>query len=189
MQGLLALLLKELIPQLIPVLIDALKSKPKLPSVIVPVLPPGFEEEDIINPKPVPVPVVPAKPIFSASQLNVMDVNGEAYNPGNAINWGSYIRLDSNPKDEKGDPLPKEELAQVESIEWKSLWDGEPDKEGFCHINVGGNLWNQSNGYAVSAKVFLEGRDANRHTLDFWVTYHLKSGKTVDSNEVRFQVD
>lgn len=154
---------------------------------------PSVVEEPLVNPPP-SAPVPPAQ-VFSASQLNVLDVNGEEYNPVNAINWGSYIRLDSNPKDQFGKPLAKELIdpaspqCVVQSIEWKSLWDGAPDKAGKCHLNVGGNLYNNSNGYAISAKVFKEGEDDKRHTLDVWVTYHLKAGGTVDSNEVRFQVD
>jgi hypothetical protein len=169
------------------------QTKPALPKVA---------EEPLVNPPVVPAPPAPAPaPIFAASQLNIMDVNGEEYNPLNAIGWGSYVRYDSNPKDETGAPLPAEELAQVGSIEWKSLWDGSPDTAGFHHVNVGGALYAKSNGYACSLKVFKEGEDAKRHkvfkegedakrhTLDVWVTYHLKGGGTVDSNEVRVFVD
>ena len=54
---------------------------------------------------------------------------------------------------------------------------------------MGGNLHNKSNGYAVSVKVFKEGNDGKRHTLDVWVSYHMLDGRVVDSNEVRFAVD
>jgi len=186
-------LIQGLMAQLMGLLGGLFNKKKKDPIVVVnPTLPPGFEEEEIIAP-PKPVPVV--EKIFSASQLNIMDVNGEGYNPNNAVGWGSYLRYDSNPKDQFGSPLPFELIdpaspkCVVDKVEWKALWDGEPGSHSF-HINVGGNLWNNSNGYAVSLKIFKEDTEDNkRHTLDVWVTYHLKNGGTVDSNEVRVEVD
>ena len=191
-------------PQLLALLPEILKALPAILALIERFAPerpgiagpgprpvPPIEEEPIVAPvKPIPTPETK---VFTSSRLDVMDVNGEPYNPLNAIGWGSYIRLDSNPKDQFGSPLPAEQIRPetgvVEKIEWRSTWDGEADTEENHHENVGGRLYNESNGYAISCKVFKENEDARRHSLDVWVTYHLKDGRKVDSNEVRLLVD
>ena len=151
--------------------------------------PPAADRPTPLVEEDIPAPKKPDPIIFFASQLDVMDVNGEPYNPVNAINWGSYVRFDSNPKDQYGKPLPAEMLSEIESLEWKHTWDGEPDRQEFAHINVGGALYQKSNGLAVSAKVFKEGEDAKRHAWAVWLTYHLKGGRTVDTNEITLMVD
>jgi len=165
--------------------------KPSTSAPVVPLAPIPFEEEPMVSPPS--VPAAPA-PVFSASQLDVMDVNGEPYHPESAINWGSYIRFDSNPKDQFGAPLPADQIdpttGVVSELEWRSTWDGEGGERPEFHVNVGGNLYNQSNGYACSVKVFKHGvEDNKRHVLDVYVRYTLKDGRVVESNEVRIEVD
>lgn len=143
---------------------------------------PPVEEEPIEPPKPEAV-------VFFSSQLNVMDVNGEAWDGVSAIGWGSYVRLDSNPKDQFGRPLPAAQLAEIESVEWRTTWDGEKAPEDVARPNVGGALYNKSNGLACSGKVFKEAEDAKRHAWAWYLRYNLKGGRVVETNEITFPVD
>lgn len=187
-------MLIENLPGLIMQLIALFAKKPGEPTK------PVIEEEPIISPVPPKEPV--PDPIFSASKLNIMDITGTENPPsvdealaGNACGWGSYIRFDSNPKDQFGNPLPFELIdpnnpkCVVSSIEWRSTWDGEGGSRPEFSMNEKGNLWNKSNGYACALKVHKEAENKERHVLAVWVRYKMKDGRTVDSNEISLYID
>lgn len=204
-QTLLPVLIQNL-PQLIAQLIELFKPKPTAPTRPTP---PVVIEEPIIVTPPTPQPA----PVFTSSQLNILDITGTEHPPtveealaGNACGWGSYIRYDSNPKDQFGNPLPGELLglksdgaggwveddlskSVVASIEWRSTWDGEGGTRPEFTMNVGGNLYNQSLGYACACKVHKEAENKERHTLAVWVRYNLRDGRVVESNEISLYID
>lgn len=198
-------MLIENLPGLIMQLIALFAKKPGTPTT------PIIEEEPIVSPVP-PKEPVPSS-IFSSVQLNILDITGTDNPPsidealaGNAVGWGSYIRFDSNPKDQFGNPFPGELLglkkqgnrwvaddlskSVVSDIEWRSTWDGEGGERPEFAVNIGGNLHTQSNKYSCAVKIFKKGvENAERHVLAVWVRFKLKDGRTIDSNEISLNVD